>query len=111
MIIFETNIILVFKNLFVILESKENEIIELQNKLETVTKELESCQNEAESNMDQLKIVKLEPAASEALSEEDDDDKCKKVDESGIPEEFRVQSLENELKMNCKGDNFNYFLN
>ena len=94
-----------------ILESKENEIKELQNKLQIITKEQESCQNEAESNKDKLKSVKLEPAASEALSEEDDDDKCKKVDESGIPEEFRVQSLENELKMNCKGDNFNYFLN
>ncbi len=69
-----------------ILELKENEIKEPQNKLETISKEHELCLRESLPNIDQLKSVKIEPAASEALSEEDDDENCKKVDESSISE-------------------------
>ncbi len=69
-----------------ILELKENEIKEPQNKLEKISKEHELCLRESLPNIDQLKSFKIEPAASESLSEEDDDQNCKKVDESSISE-------------------------
>ncbi len=55
-----------------ILESKENEIIELQNKLEKITKEHDICQKPTESSQDQLKSVELESAASGSLLEQED---------------------------------------
>ncbi len=69
-----------------IIESKENEIKEIQNKLETVSKEHDLRQKEAESNKDHLKSVKMEPVKSEGLLEEDDDDSCEIVELSSVPE-------------------------
>ena len=63
-----------------ILESKENEIKELQNKLEIVTREHESCQKQAESSRDQIKSVKLESA------EQEDGDCCEIIEEFSLLE-------------------------
>ncbi len=48
-----------------IIESKENAIVELRNKLQIITKEHESCQKEAESSKDQLDCVESAYAASQ----------------------------------------------
>jgi hypothetical protein len=104
-----------FEDFFVILESKENEIKELQNKLETITKEHESCQKEAESNKDQLKSIELEPAASESLLEQENDDSSEIIEESSLPEEItdkritRFRSKRNIFKHQMKYIQVNRF--
>ncbi len=61
-----------------ILESKENEIKELQNKLQLITKE-------DESRKDQLKSAESESVASDSLLEEEDDDYCEIIEEFCLP--------------------------
>ncbi len=89
--------------MFAILESKENEIKELQKKLETITKEQESCQKEAESSEDQLKIVKIEPnkiVQESEVSEKPEKKKDKKDKKKRIGKRFRstVKKFNYQLK-------------
>jgi hypothetical protein len=94
-IILLTNVILVFEDLFWILESKEIEIKELQ----ITTKEHESCQKEAESSRDQLKSVESESAGSESLLVEEDDDYCEIIEESSRPEYIREKEITNRFRL------------
>jgi hypothetical protein len=94
----------------VILESKENEIKELKNKLETISKEHEFCQKEAESNMDPLKCDKLQHVKSEGLLEEDNDDSCEIVELFSVPEKNTNGKKRKGKKIRSTVKKFNYQL-
>jgi hypothetical protein len=96
-----------FEDLFRILESKVNEIKELQNKLQIITKEHESCQKGAESREDQLDSAELEPVALEYLIEQEKDDSSEIIEESSLPEE-KIQEKEKKKRFRSKRNLLKY---